>query len=128
MADSIFDPFSNITLWLAHHAANKIDDRKYPAVPPALSCLFSRQGKARMATVGNIVFSFIMMSVSLILIVESVRDIATHSGGGQDNVTEFHVPAIVAVTIAFGVKFVLFVYCWGLRQYSQVILILLRAD
>jgi divalent metal cation (Fe/Co/Zn/Cd) transporter len=34
MADSIFDPFSNVTLWLAHHAANKIDDRKYPAVSP----------------------------------------------------------------------------------------------
>ena len=34
MADSIFDPFSNVTLWLAHHAAQKIDERKYPAVRP----------------------------------------------------------------------------------------------
>ena len=33
MADSIFDPFSNITLWLAHRTAKKIDERKYPAVP-----------------------------------------------------------------------------------------------
>jgi len=32
MADSIFDPFSNLTLWLAHHAAAKIDEQKYPAV------------------------------------------------------------------------------------------------
>jgi hypothetical protein len=32
MADSIFDPFSNITLWLAHRTAKKIDERKYPAV------------------------------------------------------------------------------------------------
>ena len=32
MADSIFDPFSNITLWIAHQAARKIDERKYPAV------------------------------------------------------------------------------------------------
>ena len=32
MADSIFDPFSNITLWFAHHYAQKIDEQKYPAV------------------------------------------------------------------------------------------------
>ena len=32
MADAIFDPFSNITLWIAHRKANKIDERKYPAV------------------------------------------------------------------------------------------------
>jgi divalent metal cation (Fe/Co/Zn/Cd) transporter len=78
------------------------------------------KGKARMATVGNIVFSFIMMSVSLILIVESVRDIATHDRDSGSDVTEFHVPAIVAVSVAFGVKFILFLYCWRLRQYSQV--------
>lgn len=34
MADSIFDPFSNLTLWLSHRAAKKIDESKYPAVPP----------------------------------------------------------------------------------------------
>ena len=33
MADSIFDPFSNITLWFTHRAAKKIDEQKYPAVP-----------------------------------------------------------------------------------------------
>jgi hypothetical protein len=32
MADSIFDPFSNITLWITHRAAKKIDEQKYPAV------------------------------------------------------------------------------------------------
>lgn len=37
MADSIFDPFSNITLWITHRAARKIDESKYPAVPPSLS-------------------------------------------------------------------------------------------
>ena len=73
-----------------------------------------------MATVGNIVFSFIMMSVSLILIVESIRDIASHGGNEGDGLTDFHVPAIVAVSIAFFVKLGLFLYCWGLRQYSQV--------
>lgn len=73
-----------------------------------------------MSTVGNVVFSFIMMSVSLILIVESVRQLATHGNNPNDQTTEFHVPAIVAVSIAFFVKFCLFSYCWGLRQFSQV--------
>ena len=40
MADSIFDPFSNITLWITHRAAKKIDERKYPAVPLYISLLF----------------------------------------------------------------------------------------
>lgn len=78
------------------------------------------QGKARMATVGNIVFSFIMMSVSLILIVESIRSIASHNSSDDSDLTTFHVPAIVAVAVAFFVKLGLFLYCWGLRQYSQV--------
>ena len=60
-----------------------------------------------------------MMSVSLILIVESIREMASHNSSG-DSVTDFHVPAIVAVTVAFFVKLGLFLYCWGLRQYSQV--------
>jgi hypothetical protein len=37
MADSIFDPFSNITLWITHRAAEKNDERKYPAVRIQLS-------------------------------------------------------------------------------------------
>jgi divalent metal cation (Fe/Co/Zn/Cd) transporter len=43
MADSIFDPFSNITLWITHRAAKKIDESKYPAVlspPQVCTCLF----------------------------------------------------------------------------------------
>jgi len=75
-----------------------------------------------MSTVGNIVFSFIMMSVSLVLIVESIRDIASNaSNPSTDSTTDFHVPAIVAVSVAFFVKFCLFCYCWGLREYPQVL-------
>lgn len=73
-----------------------------------------------MATVGNIVFSFIMMGVSLVLIVESLQEIGTHAGHSTDETTNFHVPAIVAVIVAFFVKFMLFCYCWGLREYPQV--------
>jgi hypothetical protein len=74
-----------------------------------------------MATVGNIVFCFIMMSVSLILIVESIRDIAANATSPPaDGTNQFHVPAIVAVSVAFFVKLCLFCYCWGLREYPQV--------
>ena len=74
-----------------------------------------------MSTVGNIVFSFIMMSVSLILIVESIRDVATNATNPtNDGTKDFHVPAIAAVTVAFSVKFSLFCYCWSLRGYPQV--------
>jgi len=73
-----------------------------------------------MATVGNVVFSFIMMSVSVVLMVESIQEIVTQAGKRGDETTHFHVPAIVAVTVAFFVKLCLFCYCWGLREYPQV--------
>lgn len=80
-----------------------------------------------MSTVGNIVFSFIMMAVSIVLIVESLQEIGTHAGKSGNDTTNFHVPAIVAVTIAFFVKFCLFCYCWGLRNYPQVRILRLLA-
>lgn len=103
MADSIFDPLSNITLILCNRAAKKVDPRRYPA------------GKSRIETVGNIFFSFIMMSVSLILIAFSARELA--EGGDAD----FHLPSVIAVCVAFTIKLCLFLYCWALRnRYSQV--------
>lgn len=82
----------------------------------------SMKGKARLSTVGNVVFSFIMMAVSVVLIVESIQEIATHVSTTPDgNKNTFHVPAVVAVTVAFFVKFCLFWYCWGLRDYPQVL-------
>lgn len=103
MADSIFDPLSNLTLLLCHRAAKKVDARKYPA------------GKARIETVGNIFFSFLMMSVSLILIAFSCQEFVQ---GGD---ASFHLPSVIAVAIAFCIKLALFTYCWALRnKYSQV--------
>ena len=57
MADSIFDPFSNFILLLAHRTSVKWDVDKYPS------------GKARMETIGNIVYAFLMATVSVVLIV-----------------------------------------------------------
>ena len=106
MADAIFDPLSNTTLLLSHKAVQRVDARQFPA------------GKARIETAGNIVFCFLMTSVSFILIAFSVREIAD----GHDSGTEsFHLPSVIAVACAFTTKFILFLYCWALRNtYSQI--------
>ncbi|KAJ0337543.1 hypothetical protein COL922a_006643 [Colletotrichum nupharicola] len=75
MADSVFDPLSGIMLMLSHRAVKKVDTQKYPS------------GRARISTAGNIVFSFIMFSVSLVLIVMSARDLAA---GSDSETNEFN--------------------------------------
>ncbi|KAF9893933.1 hypothetical protein FE257_008904 [Aspergillus nanangensis] len=103
MADSIFDPLSNITLILCNRAAKKGNTHQYPV------------GKSRIENVGNIYFAFIMMAVSLILIAFSCQELTE---GGD---TAFHLPSVIAVSVAFLVKLGLFMYCWALRnKYSQV--------
>ncbi|KAG2415094.1 hypothetical protein HFD88_006285 [Aspergillus terreus] len=106
MADAIFDPMSNLTLLLCNKAVNRVDPRRFPA------------GKARIETAGNIGFCFLMTAVSLILIAFSVRDLAV---GSNAETTEFHLPSVIAVAVAFCTKFALFVYCFALRhQVSQI--------
>ena len=111
MADAIFDPLSNITLMVCNRAVTKVDARKFPS------------GKARIETVGNIVFCFIMNAVSWILIIMSCVQLT--GGPGQlangDNTRSLHLPSVIAVAVAFCVKLILFLYCWTLRhQYSQI--------
>ena len=106
MADSVFDPLSNLTLLLCHKAVQRVDPRKFPA------------GKARIETAGNICFCFLMTAVSFILIAFSIRELAE---GHSDDTLGFHIPSVIAVCIAFVTKFSLFLYCWALRnQYSQI--------
>jgi cation diffusion facilitator family transporter len=109
MADSIFDPLSNITLIAAHRAIKRVDPRRFPA------------GRARLQTVGNIVFCFLMMTVGILLVALSVQDIAEGIKDPGSQVKGFFVSAIVAVSIAFATKLALFTYCLTLRRrYSQV--------
>lgn len=106
MADAIFDPMSNVTLIVSHKAVQKVDARKFPA------------GKARIETAGNIIFCFLMTAVSFILIAFSARELAE---GSTEATKTFHVPSIVAVSVAFVTKLSLFIYCWALRaSYSQI--------
>ena len=106
MADALFDPLSNVTLMVSARAVKKVDPRKYPS------------GKARIETAGNIVFCFLMTSVSFILIVLSATEIAQ---GSKRKTKEFHYPSVIAIGVAFCTKLALFLYCWTLRNvYSQI--------
>ena len=106
MADAIFDPLSNLTLILSHRAVNSVDARKFPS------------GKARIETAGNIVFCFIMCSMSFIIIVLAARELMA---GSKHETREFHPGSVAAVAIALVTKMVLFAYCWTLRNtYSQI--------
>ena len=106
MADALFDPMSNLTLIACHRAVKRVDPRKFPS------------GKARIETAGNIVFCFLMASVSFILIVLSATELGTKQ---ERSLKTLHLPSIIAVGIAFCTKLALFLYCWTLRNvYSQI--------
>ena len=74
MADAIFDPLSNVTLIVTNRAVSRVDPSRFPS------------GKARLETVGNITFCFIMTAVSFILIAFSARQLAV---GAAEDTTEF---------------------------------------
>ncbi|KAJ8457448.1 hypothetical protein ONZ45_g18307 [Pleurotus djamor] len=107
--DSVFDPGSNLLLFWLHRKSKTLNVDRWPV------------GGARLETIGNIVYGFLMASVNLIVIVEAVRTLATKS---DDSLEKFHVPSIVAVAAAFGVKFLLFLYCFSLRNKSSQVRVL----
>ena len=106
MSDAIFDPLSNVTLMICNRAVKKVDARTFPS------------GKARIETAGNIVFCFLMTSVSFVIIVLSSSELVK---GSQHSTKTFHLAALISVAIAFFTKLALFLYCWALRNtYSQI--------
>lgn len=106
MADSVFDPLSNLMLILSHRAVKKVNPNKFPS------------GKARLETGGNIFFSFLMIAVSFIIIAFSIQQLA---GGSENETHSFNLASVLAVVVAFATKFGLFLYCWALKdKYSQI--------
>lgn len=105
MADAIFDPLSNLTLIFSNRAVRRVDPSRFPS------------GKARLETVGNIVFCFLMTAVSLIIIAFAARELAEHDG----DLKPFNLASIISVCAAFATKFTLFLYTWSIKdRYSQV--------
>lgn len=103
-ADSVFDPFANVLLNWLHIKSKRLDKTKWPA------------GGARITNAGNITYAAVMGSVSVVLIVESARDIATHKSTDKE---AFHVAALVAVAVALVVKTILAVLNYSYRKYSS---------
>ncbi|KAJ9473986.1 ZT_dimer domain-containing protein [Pseudozyma hubeiensis] len=106
-ADSVFDPFANIVLNWLHRKSEKVDDRKWPI------------GGSRFEPIGNIVYAALMGMVSAILVVESIKDLAT-----GDNDRKLHIASLIAVGVAFVTKAILAIYCFGLRKYSSQVEVL----
>ncbi|EDQ99427.1 CDF-like metal transporter [Laccaria bicolor S238N-H82] len=107
--DSVFDVGSNVLLWWLHRKAERLDENRWPV------------GGARLETIGNIIYGFLMGSVNLVVIVESIRTLTSKNG---DELSAFHLPSIIAVGAALAVKFVLFLYCYSLRHQSSQVLVL----
>lgn len=106
MADAIFDPMSNVTLIVCNRAVRRVDPRRFPS------------GKARIETAGNIIFCFLMTAVSFIIIVLSLLELKSPP---VEATKSLHLPSVIVVGIAGLTKFVLFCYCWTLRNaYSQI--------
>ncbi|KAH9049513.1 CDF-like metal transporter [Lactarius hengduanensis] len=133
--DSVFDVGSNFLLYYINHKSSRMDVNKWPV------------GGARLETIGNVIYGtffwhspwvfctrsmfsvlriavdFIlsMGSVNFIVIIESARDLITHK---NQDLKDFHVPSVVAVGAALGVKFLLFLYCYSLRSKSSQVMVL----
>ncbi|KAF9924988.1 hypothetical protein FBU30_005152 [Linnemannia zychae] len=102
MADAFMDLLSGAILVYAARASTKSNWFKYPS------------GKSRMETAGTIVFASLMATVSLQLIIESIRTLLE-----ADKVPPMpNTLAIVFVSFALACKLVLFLYCKAISQYN----------
>jgi len=108
--DSVFDIGSNVLLVWLNKKAGTLDVNKWPV------------GGSRLETIGNIVYGFLMGSVNLVVIVESVRTLVTHHN--DSDVNSLHIPSLISVGAALGVKFILFLYCLSLRKASSQVQVL----
>ncbi|CDS07873.1 hypothetical protein LRAMOSA01822 [Lichtheimia ramosa] len=103
MADSFMDLLSSIVLMWAARQVSRPNPIKYPA------------GKERMETAAIMVFSCLMSCVAIFLIIESAQKLAE----GNVESPDLSTLSIGLVATALGVKFLLFIYCSTLSQYSS---------
>ncbi|KAJ6620815.1 CDF-like metal transporter [Mycena sp. CBHHK59/15] len=101
--DAVFDPLANFVLNYCHRKAISADLRRYPS------------GGSRLETIGDIVYAGAMGSVSVVLIVRS---------RGSSSDSDFHIPAVVVVGIAFLTKLALFIYCYSVRSKNSQVRVL----
>ncbi|KAG2022734.1 cation diffusion facilitator 1, variant 2 [Coprinopsis cinerea AmutBmut pab1-1] len=107
--DSVFDIGSNVLLWWLHRKARRLDFSKWPV------------GGARLETIGNVIYENSMATVNLVVIIESIRTLILKEG---DDLREFHLPSIIAVSVALAVKLALFVFSFSIRKQSSQVQVL----
>ncbi|KAJ3122441.1 hypothetical protein HK098_002814 [Nowakowskiella sp. JEL0407] len=100
MFDALMDVACNTVLLYTNWKAKKPPTFKFPI------------GMARLETAGIIVFSTLMTALSLQLIIEGIRSLA--SGSRDIDLSVFN---IVVICSAVFIKFLLFLYCRALSQY-----------
>ncbi|KAJ5553123.1 hypothetical protein N7494_002501 [Penicillium frequentans] len=104
MAESCCEAVSNIGLDYLHKRSKKLRDKtRWPV------------GAGRLCNAGNICYAFGLMAVSLVLVVESIRALA--SSGHE--LRKLEVPAIVAAVCGLSVKLFLAIYCFIFRRHSS---------
>lgn len=103
MAESCCEAVSNIGLDYLHRKSKKLSGPRWPA------------GAERLGNAGNICFAFALMAVSLVLVVESIRVLASD----KHELGKFAVAAIVAAACGFGIKLFLAIYCFIFRKHSS---------
>lgn len=104
MAESCCEAVSNIGLDYLHKKSKRLNGSpRWPA------------GAGRLCNAGNICFAFALMAVSLVLVVESIRALASDS----HELGKLEVPAIVAAACGFGIKLFLAIYCFTFRKHSS---------
>jgi len=107
--DSVFDLGSNIFLFYMNRKVARLDTNKWPV------------GGSRLEPIANIIYGSLMSAVNLIVVVESVQRLVTHNGS---DLNTLHIPSLVAVGAALGVKALLFLYCLSLRKKSSQVHVL----
>ncbi|CZT52580.1 related to Metal tolerance protein 7 [Rhynchosporium secalis] len=100
-ADAFMDLVSSFIMLITSRLAAKPNVEKFPV------------GRKRVETVGIILFCALMTTVSVQLIIESVRSLVR----GPHDSEALHIIPIVFVCVAIFAKACLFVYCFILRRY-----------
>ncbi|KAI9294310.1 hypothetical protein K502DRAFT_335417 [Neoconidiobolus thromboides FSU 785] len=102
MADAFMDLLSSVILLLAGKAAERKNHFKYPT------------GKSRLETAGIIVFSSLMSTVSIQLMIEGIKALSS-----EEAAISLDMVSILCVVFALVSKMFLYIYCIAISQYPS---------
>ncbi|KAJ5597653.1 hypothetical protein N7537_007737 [Penicillium hordei] len=100
-ADAFMDLVSSVVMLVTSRMSSRPKPYKYPV------------GRRRVETMGVIMFCALMTIVAVELIIESAKTLA----GGKTESGQLDIVPLVCVGVAIFSKFVMFLYCYGLRRY-----------